>query len=50
MLFKLSEANGASGYEKNVSDIIISEAKKYADTIVKDLIMKNNNYLDSSEM
>ena len=36
MLFKLSEANGASGYEKNVSDIIISEAKKYADTVTKD--------------
>ncbi len=36
MLFKLSEANGASGYEKELSDIIISEAKKYADTVTRD--------------
>lgn len=33
-----------------VGYVLFVEAKKYVDTIVKDLIMKNNNYLDSSEM
>ena len=36
MLFKLSELNGASGCEREISDIVISEAKKYADTVTRD--------------
>ena len=36
MLFKLCDENAASGFEGQVSEIIIKEAKKYADKLVKD--------------
>lgn len=36
MLFKLCDEIGASGFEGQVSEIIITEAKKYADKLTKD--------------